>query len=181
MNLKRSSCAVVKLFLGMAVVQLLGCSAKPSNEDLLVFIEEVKAQPKMQIEPLPPFRPYKAFTYSATALRGPFDVPVKVQNLPIKKEASSVKPDFNRPKEFLEEFAFGSLSMVGTISQNSELWVLINAGAGGIFRVKEGNYLGKNHGKIVNATENQIDVVEIVPNGTDGWIQRPRTIKLQGN
>ena len=45
-------------------------------------------------------------------------------------------------------------------------------------RVRIGNYLGKNHGRIVAAAETEISVVEIVPNGVGGWIERPRTIKL---
>ncbi len=170
----------VKLFSCIVTVLLVGCGDSTNNSDLVTYIAEIKSQPAVQIEPLPPFRPYKSFTYSATSLRGPFDIPVKVQNLPVKSVVTNVKPDFNRPKEFLEEFPFGNLAMVGTISQNEELWVLISAGDAGIFRVKAGNFLGKNHGKIVTASETQVDVVEIVPNGVDGWIERPRTLKLQG-
>ena len=51
-------------------------------------------------------------------------------------------------------------------------------GEGGVHRVRVGNYLGKNHGKIVSATETSVEVIEIVPSGVGGWLERPRTIKL---
>jgi type IV pilus assembly protein PilP len=47
--------------------------------------------------------------------------------------------------------------------------------------VQVGNYLGRNHGKIVELTETYLAVVEIVTDGTsDGWVERPRTIELSG-
>ena len=53
--------------------------------------------------------------------------------------------------------------------------------SGGIHRVAEGNYLGRDHGQIQELTENYIAVVEIVSDGTTGgWVERPRTIELSG-
>jgi type IV pilus assembly protein PilP len=52
---------------------------------------------------------------------------------------------------------------------------------GGIHRVTEGNFLGRDHGKIVELTDTYLAVVEIVSDGTsDGWVERPRTIELSG-
>ena len=48
-------------------------------------------------------------------------------------------------------------------------------------RVNAGNYLGRHHGKIVNMTDTSVAIVEIVSDGTaEGWVERPRTIKLVG-
>jgi type IV pilus assembly protein PilP len=44
-----------------------------------------------------------------------------------------------------------------------------------------GDFLGRNHGKIVEMTDTYVAVVEIVSDGTqDGWVERPRTIELSG-
>ena len=52
---------------------------------------------------------------------------------------------------------------------------------GGVHRVQVGNFLGRAHGKIVETTDTYVAVVEIVSDGTqDGWVERPRTIKLSG-
>lgn len=163
----------------LATAWLSACSGG-DHEDLKAFMEEVKARPKGHIEPIPTFRPYEAFTYSATALRGPFDKPVDVKEITrIAQPSSNVKPDLNRVKEFLERFNIEALSMVGSLEQYGQLWVLIDDGEGGVHRVKNGNYMGRNHGKIVETTETYVSVVEIVPNGVDGWVERPRTLKLR--
>ena len=45
--------------------------------------------------------------------------------------------------------------------------------------MKVGDYLGRNEGRIVAITESQVDIVEIVPDGEGGWLERPRTIPLK--
>jgi type IV pilus assembly protein PilP len=71
--------------------------------------------------------------------------------------------------------------MVGTLERGAFNWALVKDPEGGIHRVKVGNYLGRNHGKIVELTDTYLAVVEIVTDGTrDGWVERPRTIELSG-
>jgi len=146
--------------------------------DLDAYMAEMRAQPKGTIDPIPTFKPYQSFTYAAQSLRAPFDIPVTVKEITRLMQGSAIKPDLARPREFLERFNLESLAMVGTLAQKGTLWVLMNDGEGGVHRVRVGNYMGKNHGKIVEATETSVSLVEIVPNGVGGWIERPRTIKL---
>ncbi len=164
----------------VAVVAIVaGCSNGGDHQDLRDYIAETKRRPKGQIEPLPSFRPYRSFTYSAMTLRSPFDPPVEEKERMLATPGSTVKPDFNREKEYLEGFSLSSLYMVGTLKKDGILWALINDGEGGVHRVTTGNYLGKNHGKIVAANDGELSVVEIVSDGLEGWLERPRTIKLQ--
>ena len=94
---------------------------------------------------------------------------------------AAIKPDPNRVKEFLEQFTFDSLRMVGTLEREETNWILVKDPEGGVHRVKVGNFLGRNHGKIVDMGDTFVAVVEIVSDGTkDGWVERPRTIKLSG-
>ena len=94
---------------------------------------------------------------------------------------SAIKPDDSRAKEFLEQYTFDSLRMVGTLERDGNNWTLIKDPDGGVHRVTIGNYLGRHHGKIVEMTDTYLAVVEIVSDGTeDGWVERPRTIKLSG-
>jgi type IV pilus assembly protein PilP len=92
---------------------------------------------------------------------------------------SAVKPDETRAKEFLEQFSLDSLEMVGSLQQANTLWALLLDREGGVHRITNGNYVGRNHGKIIETTETYVAVIEIVPNGVDGWVERPRTIKLK--
>ena len=92
---------------------------------------------------------------------------------------AAIKPDETRAKEFLEQYTFDSLRMVGTLERSGTNWTLIKDPDGGVHRVKVGNFLGRHHGKIVDMTDTFVAVVEIVSDGTpDGWVERPRTIKM---
>ena len=149
--------------------------------DLDAFMEEKRARPGGVIAPIPTFKAYEPFAYSATRLRSPFDRPIEVREITQMAGASTIEPDEERPKEFLEQFTFDSLSMVGTLSRGGRDWALVQDPDGGIHRVTLGNYLGRNHGKIVELADSYIAVVEIVTDGTtDGWVERPRTIELSG-
>ncbi|MBR9909828.1 MAG: pilus assembly protein PilP [Gammaproteobacteria bacterium] len=163
----------------LAVALLLSaCGGTSEHQDLLDYMEETKRRPAGQIEPLPPFVPYKSFVYSAMAMRSPFDPPVDDIEMLVRGKQTDVKPDLNREKEFLESFNIASLRMVGTLERGGTLWALINDGVGGIHRVKQGNYIGKNHGRIVATSPLQIEIIEIVPNGTDGWVERPQILQI---
>ncbi|GAB1261706.1 pilus assembly protein PilP [Aurantivibrio plasticivorans] len=165
------------LVIGLSL-PLMACMGG-DNQDLTDFINETKRRPKGQIEPLPTFTPYQAFTYSAARLRNPFEQIVEEQKNILVGGNSNVKPDFNRPKELLESFNFASLSMVGTIEKDNTLWALVDDGEGQIHMVKNGNYLGKNHGRIVASSNTKIDIIEIVTDGLDGWVERPRSLQLK--
>ena len=165
------------LMAGLTAVLVTGCGGS-SNADLKQFIEETKRRPAGAIEPLPSFRPYEAFTYSASTERSPFEPPVKALDLYYGSGNSNIKPDLTRRKEYLEDFPLESLRMVGTLELNKTLWALIDDRQGGIHRVRNGNYLGRDHGKIVATTPGQLTVVEIVSDGLDGWVERPRTLEL---
>ena len=156
---------------------LVGCfNSNPGFQDLDQYIAEMQARPKGRIEPLPQFRPYEAFTYSASATRSPFEPPVKV-SMNQEQLNNNIKPDPNRVKEYLEQFEVDSFSMVGSISNDDGLWGLIR-GADGIHRVKVGDYLGRNHGRIVFIDDGELRLVEIAPAGPGFWIERPRALRL---
>ena len=162
------------------IVSLLlvsACSTQNEHDDLNIYINDVKSRPKGQIEPLPPVRTYNAFVYQAAQLRSPFERPAE-PTLVTGPVDPNVKPDPTRPKEFLESFNLDSLEMVGIMEQHGNLWALIKDGSGGIHTVTEGNYMGKNHGRIVSAKRTSDDLIEIVSDGLGGWVKRPKSIKL---
>jgi type IV pilus assembly protein PilP len=160
---------------------LLTACGGSDMSDLDVFMDEKRARPGGMIAPIPTFKAYEAFSYSATTLRSPFDRPIEVREIAQLQAVSAVKPDDTRAKEFLEQFTFDSLVMVGSLERGGKDWTLIQDPDGGIHRVTVGNYVGRSHGKIVEMTDTYVAVVEIVTDGTaDGWVERPRTIKLNG-
>jgi len=173
--------AMPRLLLAALGVLLLSGCANRDFSDLDQYMAEKRARPGGIIAPIPTFKAYEAFAYSATRLRSPFDRPIEVREITQLQAISAIKPDETRAKEFLEQYTFDSLSMVGTLERSGDNWALIQDPEGGIHRVQVGNYLGRNHGKIVELTDTYLAVVEIVTDGTsDGWVERPRTIELSG-
>ena len=172
----------MKTVLGAGLVvcalMLAGCGGGGDFADLDAFMAEVKARPKGKIEPIPRFAPYQAFTYEAASLRSPFQPPLKVEQVNRPKGSKLIKPDENRVKQFLEGFNIEDFEMVGTLGNAAGRFALMR-GAGGVHRVKVGDYLGRNDGRITSITDAQVDVIEIVPDGDDGWLERPRTIPLK--
>lgn len=171
----RRTVAGAGLLLSCAINQ--GCSFGGDHDDLRTFIAEVKNRPQGAIEPLPPLRTYDAYIYNVTAMRSPFDQPVDTKQI-VKQGDPKVQPDWGREREYLESYSIDSLTMVGTLNKEGRSWALVKDREGGINRVTVGNYLGKDHGKIISTSATQIDLIEIVSDGLGGWLQRPRTLKL---
>lgn len=157
---------------------LAGCEFGGGFSDLQSYMDEVRARPPKAIEPDPEVPEYEPFTYKAASLRSPFQVPVRLAQAGREVGSRNVSPDESRARQFLEGFNIEVFDMVGTLSNAEGLYALVS-GAGGVHRVKVGDYLGRNHGRILSIGEAQIDVVEIVPDGEGGWIERPRSISLK--
>ena len=156
---------------------LTACGGGGSYEDLTRYMQEMRSKPMGRVKALPEFKPYEAFTYNAAATRSPFAPPVPASELD-QDLNSNVKPDFDRPRQFLESFSFDSFIMVGTLSNDDGFLALIR-GETGVYPVSIGDYIGKNHGRITYIDDSEVRIVEIVPSGTARWSERPRQLRLE--
>lgn len=177
---KRVSPRCMKTVLAVTVATTLAaCSSNSEHEDLQAWMTEVQSRPPGRIEPLPPFEQVAPFAYQASTMRSPFEPPVEVR-APNRPSGPKVKPDPNRPKQYLEQYPIGNLSMVGTLAQGSQTFALVQDADGGVHRVQRGDYMGTDNGKIEDIEEGAIELIEIVPDGTGGWVERSRTVSLGG-
>lgn len=174
MPLLHKTCSLVSLCL-----LLSACGGNDGMDDLQQYIVEVSLRPGGPVEPMPQFLPYEAFTYSAASLRSPFDVPIMAGTSVAQEPVSEVKPDFDRTPEALESFALSNLTMVGMITRGNATIALIQDENGMIHRVGRGNYLGRNHGRVMSVAANELELTEIVPSGDGSWVERPRTLAMQ--
>ena len=172
----RTLCRLLTL---SGLLMLVACTGHKTN-DLESYVADIKGQQQSSIEPLPDFQPYDSFIYEANDLRDPFTQTVYSRAPAALTPAggSGIKPDFDRAAEPLEEFALDSLRMVGTMERDEEYWALILATDDAIHRVRPGNYLGQNHGKITQITEYQVELTEIIPDGLGGWMERQASIAI---
>ncbi|HEX7113935.1 MAG TPA: pilus assembly protein PilP, partial [Steroidobacter sp.] len=156
----------------LALIAMAGCSS--DMDELRQKVAEIKARPGERIEPLPEIKPYEAFVYNAANLRSPF-----VASAPARNDATSgVRPDTKRPREFLEQFPLDTLRMVGTLELHGRKYGLVQGKDGLVHRVLPGNYMGQNDGRIVSITNTRISLIEIVPDGLGGYIERPASLAL---
>jgi type IV pilus assembly protein PilP len=158
------------------VLLVSGCSKDIS--DLHNFIETTKASSVGSVRPIPQFRPYESFTYSAEDLRDPFIAAIDLTEEDPGLTKDSLHPESDRPKQYLEVFPLDTLSMVGTLAQKDDSWGLIKDPKNVVHRVKLGNYIGQSEGRIVKITETKIYLVEIVPDGVGGYVERDASIAV---
>ena len=160
------------------LVALTGCGGSAKEQDLESFYARVQNQGKGRIKPLPPFETVAPFTYQAGNLRSPFEPPQLAAVRQQPKGGKSVKPDPTRVKQFLEQFNVGQLAMVGTLAQGGQRYGLIRDYEDGVHRVRTGDYMGSDNGRITKIDDVSIELSEIVGDGNGGWIQRQRLVTM---
>jgi len=158
---------------------LTACSGN-NKEDLHSYVEQVKSRQHARIDPLPEFAPYETHLYSAAGERDPFTPPV--YSAPRSQVATAtgggIAPDFNRSREPLEAEPLDSLRMVGTLERDGNSCALVRMTDSTLHRVNPGNYTGQNYGKIIQITESEVELTEIVPDGLGGWMERQAALAL---
>lgn len=156
---------------------LQGCES--SMQDAKDFITSVKQSKGIAIEPLPKPLTYQHYVYGASFTRSPFDAPQQELTLDvISQSRDCLQPDINRRKSLLEANALDNLIMRGTLGTPEKLWALIQTNTGDVYKVKKGNYIGLFHGKVTQVSEQQIELTEIVPDGSGCWVERQNSLSL---
>jgi type IV pilus assembly protein PilP len=163
----RNAGAVIAVLTGLI---LGGCSGGQS--DLQKWIADTKKKPGGRIQALPEVKPYETYVYSAGKLRSPF------QPQGSSNSQANLRPSSRRNREFLENFSLDTLKMVGTFKVGSNFYGLVQSKDGLVHKVQPGNYLGQNDGKVTEITGGKISLVEIIPDGLGGYIERPASLAL---
>jgi type IV pilus assembly protein PilP len=157
---------------------LAACGSEP-HTDLQQFVKDSDNLPRGRVPPPPEVKPYEPFTYNAYDLLDPF-VPRKIEPPKPSKIAGGIQPpDPNRRKEPLEAYPLENLKMVGTLSQKKEIFGLVKTPDNTLFRVRTGNYIGQNFGRITEISESAIKLKELVQDSSGEWREEERTLLLQ--
>jgi type IV pilus assembly protein PilP len=164
----RAACVAV-----LAGFLTAGCSGAQS--DLQKWIAETKKKPGGRIQALPEVKPYETFVYSASTMRSPFHPQGPGA---IGGGVAGLRPTARRNREFLEGFSLDTLKMVGTFKVRGSFYGLVQSKDGLVHKVQPGNYLGQNDGKVTDISGSKISLVEIIPDGLGGYIERPASLAL---
>lgn len=170
---------VSRIVILSAVLAFLSGCAKDMS-DLEQFTNEIKQRDTGSIKPIREYVPYEPYVFIAD--RNPF-IPLTVTDRQINQNAEiddSLKPDGDRRKEPLEFFPLDALSMVGSVEKNKTIWALLQDPESAIHRVKIGNYVGQNYGRVMSVSDTQIVLNEIVQDSDGSWIERVSKIQIAG-
>ena len=143
--------------------------------DLEKWVAEVKARPAPPLDPLPVMQQFETFEYAAHGMRDPFS------DAFVGTGGSGPRPDAARRRQTLEQFPLDSLDMVGTLGTARSLVALVMAPDKVTYRVRPGAYMGQSDGRVTAVYEDRIELVELVPDGAGGWLERPAQIALEDN
>ena len=171
----------MKIAVAVASTVLLGACGGEEQSELRQELAAMTKDLRGKVDPLPQVKSFEPVPYRGESMVDPF-----VPNRIVVTQAAAgggggggVQPDLNRPKEPLEAFPMESIQMVGTLSQNRDVFALVRAGAS-LFRVKKGNYMGQNFGVITGIDEGQISVKEVVQDSGGDWVERSTSLQMQG-
>jgi len=159
----------------LSLILLAGCTG--GKQDLEQWVQQTLARPPGEVEPLPQVQTPEPVVYDANDLRDPF-MRARPDAEEVASSGDGPRPDPDRRREYLERFPLDALEMVGTIALGDQTFGLISDPDDTIHRVSEGNYLGQNHGRILQITPVAIEVMELVPDGAEGWMEREASIAL---
>lgn len=159
----------------LCLLLLLGGCGSDATDDLDQWMNEAGKGLSGKIDPIPLAQPYQPFVYQAFDLRDPFD-PQKL--LAAKRQNSANAPDFNRPRETLENYDLDKLKLVGILKRGGVTYGLIRSPENTIYRVQSGNFMGPNFGLIKRISESEIELAETVEDLNGEWVQRTTTMYL---
>ena len=173
----------------LAILGVAGCVSGDMS-DLEKQVSKIMSKPGGRLEPLPEIKPYEAYVYESGKLgaHNPFKrFYVVEQSLAIEELEDSVDDGLteemrseiqNRNREELEGFELDSIKMVGTLQNEDNNWGIVIDPGGIVHRVKTGNYIGLNIGKITSIEEEQIEVREIIKDNSGRYGERKALLPL---
>lgn len=157
------------------LMMLAGCSTE--HEDLQSWMNETKQKAKSHVQKPQPPAPVQPVVYNEPPNISPNAF--SYQRMRALKESGQA-PNTNRAKEILEDFDLEELKFVGVIGSGNALSGLVEVN-GHVYTVKPGNYMGKNYGRIVRITADEIVLKETFEDASGIWSQREAKVVPQAD
>ena len=161
---------------------LAGCGAS-GQEEVQQWMREQRAATKPHVQPIPEPKKFTPQAYTEEGATDPFSNVKLTQALKRESSQSSASaallaPELARRKEPLEAYPLDAMKMVGSLIKEGRPVALLRID-NLLYQVKPGNYLGQNYGKIVNVSETEVVLREIVQDAAGEWTERTATLQLQ--
>jgi len=164
--------------IALSCLALAGCGSERHLEEVRQFVKESDNIPRGSIPPLPEVREYVPAEYDAYKLVDPF-VARKIEPPKPSVVPTGLQPPKDHRKGPLEAFPLENLKMVGTLQQQKVFYALIKTPDNNLYRVKPGDFLGQNFGRIMSINESEVKLKELVQDSGNEWKEEERTLLLQ--
>jgi type IV pilus assembly protein PilP len=181
---RRSLVAVRRLVAGTATAALLAaCGAGSNQTELTQELANLTRDARGRVDALPRMAPYEPPDYGARELTDPFSEKRITESNRVESAASAtgaalLAAQKNRPRQPLEAFALETMKLVGSVSIKGQPHALIRLDQS-IYRVKVGDYMGQNMGRVVAISADEVSLRELVQDGAGAWSERESTLTLQ--
>jgi len=165
----------------LAGAALLGCGVS-GQESVQDWIAQQRAQRRPDLAPITEPKIFAAQPYQVDSLLDPFNSQRLSQALRRDSvefaSAGLVTPERTRPKQPLEAFALDTMVMVGSLVSQGQPIALIRIDRL-VHLVRQGAYLGQNFGRVIEVTETQVVLREIVQDASGEWTARAASLHLK--
>lgn len=172
--------AVKVLGVMLAVAGLSACDS--DQEDLQRWMAEQRAQVKPSVPRITEPKKFTPQAYTEASSFEPFNMLKLTQALRRESNQPStselIAPELARRKEALEAFPLDSMAMVGSMNRNGQPVALVRVDKL-LYKLRVGEYLGLNYGRITRINETEVALREIVQDAAGEWIERVATLQLQ--
>jgi type IV pilus assembly protein PilP len=161
----------------------MGLSACESGqEDMQRWMVEQRAQVKPSVPPISEPKKFTPQAYTEASSFEPFNILKLTQALRRESNQPStselIAPELARRKEPLEAFPLDAMAMVGSMNRSGQPVALVRVDKL-LYKVRVGEYLGLNYGRITRINETELGLREIVQDAAGEWIERVATLQLQ--
>lgn len=171
-------------WLGVCVFSLLLSACGAANEsELQQWMNEQKSQIHPKVKPIAEPKQFKPESYTLMSELEPFSLQKLTQAL--NKDSSRVQsnqaliaPELARRKDPLEEYPLDTIALVGHLTKAGQPVALVTVGKL-LYQVRVGEHLGQNYGRVMNITETEITLREVVQDAAGEWVERTASLQLQ--
>jgi type IV pilus assembly protein PilP len=155
----------------------VGCKdTKDDKVNVKDLIAEKKSLGSSIATEIPKLKVYKYAKYVSFEKKSPFEK--YLDETITKRRGVSIKPNFDREQEYLEQYNISELTLTGVMDNNGSVAAVVFNGKSN-YIVKVGAYIGKNFGEIIKIDKKSIFISEIVKeDGINNWVKKDVEIKM---
>lgn len=162
---------------------LSGCDS--GHADLQSWMDDTRRNTPTRVDKVEEPKRFEPFRYQADKTADPFAM-TRLRAMASAAAAAGaasaanagVRPNDKRAREPLEAFPLDLFRMVGSLRRGREHIGLLRA-ENQLHQIRVGQYIGQNHGRVVQISDERILIREIVEDAAGEWTQRDTEMRLQ--